>query len=208
MVIDEELRHRIGLALNEATLHDIKLDKKNSIVTCVFSLITLDKYGKLPDENRFQFVFKPVGRFVASCRKGNWNDKDAEIEKIELEKISSVIQSFGELQIYGWDFVNCGDEYFNTWKNKLSFDYNEGPQVGYTNIIDLFKEGWNRHIDVRIWFDDFKVFNSNNEHVELEEFLENGKRGWNAIYAGNWNNADKLSIGRRIKNFWLKLVGR
>ncbi len=207
MVIDEELRHRIGLALNEATLHDIQLDKKNSIVTCVFSLITLDKYGKLPDENRFQFVFKPVGRFIASYKKKNDVDKQVELVAFEPEGISDVIQSFEEQQLYGWDFVNVEEEFFDKWKDELSFDHSVSAEVGMANTIYLFKEGWKRDIVIRIWFDDFEIFNSKNEQVQLEEFLENGKRGWNAIYAGNWNNADKLSIRRRVKNFWLKLVG-
>lgn len=220
MVIDEELRHRIGLALNEATLHDIKLDKKNSIVTCVFSLITLDKYEKLPDENRFQLVFKPVGRFIASYKKDV--DGSEELQKFEPEGISDVIQSFDKQQIYGWDFVNIEEEFFDKWKDELSFDYSVSAEVGMANTIYLFQEYWKQDIDIRIWFDDFEIFNSKNEQVQLEEFLENGKRGWNAIYRGEGRgrgfgvvpignsvgNAKGLNVWNRIKVFWMKLVGR
>lgn len=185
MLIDEELRHRIGLALNEATLLGVEFSKEKNLVICSFALIAMDKDGNVPEDNRCLFIFKPVGRFVASYRKGRWNDKTAEVEIFEPEKISEIVQSFNRLSIYGWDFINCGDEDFNTWNDKLSFDYSTENKIGFTNTIDLFQEGGDRHIDIRIWFDDFEILAPKYELVELEEFLENGKRGWDAIYASN-----------------------
>ena len=67
----------------------------------------------------------------------------------------------------------------------MSFDYSTGEKIGLTNTIDLFQEGENRHIDLRIWFDDFQILTPKYEPVDLEDFLENGKRGWDAIYANN-----------------------
>ncbi len=147
MQIDEDLRHRMGLALNEATLLGVEFDKEKNLVACSFALVTMDKDGNVPDDNRLLFIFKPVGRFVASLRNGHWDDKNAEVEKFEPESILEIIQSFKGLSIYGWDFVNCGDEDFDTWKDRLSFDYSKGENVGLSNTIDLFQEGGNRHID-------------------------------------------------------------
>jgi hypothetical protein len=189
MQIDEELRHRIGLALNEATLLGVEFDKEKNLVACSFELVAMDKDGNIPEDNRILFIFKPVGRFVASLRNGHWDDKNAEVEKFEPENILEIIQSFKGLSIYGWDFVNCGDEDFDTWKDRLSFDYVKGDNVGLTNTIDLFQEGGNRHVDLRIWFDDFAILTPKYEQVDLEDFLENGKRGWDAVYANN----DKMS---------------
>jgi hypothetical protein len=185
MLIDEELRHRIGLALNEATLLGIEFDKEKNLVACSFALVAMEKNGNVPNDNRLLFIFKPVGRFVASCRKGHWDDKSAEVEKFEPENILEIVQSFQGLSIYGWDFINCGDKDFDTWKDRLSFDYLTVNEDGLTNTIDLFQEGGNRHIDIRIWFDDFEILTPKYESVELEEFLENGKRGWDAVYANN-----------------------
>ena len=190
MQIDEDLRHRMGLALNEATLLGVEFDKEKNLVACSFALVTMDKDGNVPDDNRLLFIFKPVGRFVASLRNGHWDDKNAEVEKFEPESILEIIQSFKGLSIYGWDFVNCGDEDFDTWKDRLSFDYSKGENVGLSNTIDLFQEGGNRHIDLRIWFDDFEILTPMYESVDLEEFLENGKRGWDAIYANNEKMGD------------------
>jgi len=96
-----------------------------------------------------------------------------------------IVQRFKGLAIYGWDFVNCGDKDFDTWKDRLSFNYSTGKISGLTNTIDLFQEGGDQHIDIRIWFDNFEIVTPKYESVELEDFLENGKRGWDAIYANN-----------------------
>ena len=185
MQIDEELRHRIGLALNEASLLGVEFDKEKNLVACSFVLVAMDKGGNVPKDNRLLFIFKPVGRFVASLRNGHWDDKDATIDYFEPNDILTKIKSFNGQSIYGWDFVNCGDEDFNEWKDRLSFDYSTGETIGLANTIDLFQEGFERHIDIRIWFDDFEILTPKYEPVDLEEFLENGKRGWDAVYANN-----------------------
>jgi hypothetical protein len=185
MQINEELRHRIGLALNEATLLGVEFDKEKNLVACSFSVIAMDKYGNIPENNKVWFIFKPIGRFVASYRKGNWDDENAEVEKFEPKRIHDIVDSFNGQAIYGWDFINCGDEDFDKWKDRLSFDYSAEQKTGLTNTIDLFQEYGKKHIDIRIWFDDFDIFTSKYESIGLEELLENGKRGWDAVYANN-----------------------
>ncbi len=185
MKIDEELRHKIGLALNEATILGIEFDEEKRLVSVSFTVITIDRDGNVPEDNRLLFVFKPIGRFVASYRNGHWDDKNATIEKFEPNDILEIIKRFNGQAIYGWDFINCGDNDFDTWKDKLSFDYSTVDNLGLTNTIDLFQEGGNKHIDIRIWFDDFEILTPKYEKVELEDFIENGKRGWDAIYTNN-----------------------
>jgi len=185
MKIKDELRHRIGVALNEATLLGVEFDKEKNLVACSFAPIAMNKEGNVPEDNRLLFIFNPVGRFVASFRKGHWNDQNAEVERFEPEKILEVVQRFSGMSIYGWDFINCGEKDFETWKDRLSFDYSTGKSFGLTNTIDLFQEGFDQHIDIRIWFDNFEILTPKYESVELEEFLENGKRGWDAIYENN-----------------------
>ena len=185
MIIDEDLKYKIGLALNEATLLGIEFDKEKKLVACSFAVVAMDKNGKVPDDNRLLIIFKPVGRFVASLRNGHWDDKNATVDFFEPNDILAKIQSFRGQSIYGWNFVNCGDEDFNKWKNRLSFDYSTSDHSGLTNTIDLFQEGLERHIDIRIWFDDFEILTSKYEKVKIDEFVENGRRGWDAIYENN-----------------------
>lgn len=190
MKIDEELRHKIGLALNEATILGVELDEERKFISVSFAVVRMNKEGNVPDDNRLLFIFQPVGRFVASYRNGHWNDKNAAIEKFEPKDILEIINRFGGQAIYGWDFVNCGDKDFDTWKDQLSFDYSTGGDNGFTNTIDLFQEGGNKHIDFRIWFDDFEILTPKYEKVELQDFIENGKRVWDAVYANNEKMGD------------------
>ena len=83
MKVDEELRHKIGLSLNEATILGVEFDEEKKLVSVSFAVIAMDKNGNVPNDNRLLFIFKPVGRFIASYRKGHWDDKNATIEKFE-----------------------------------------------------------------------------------------------------------------------------
>lgn len=185
MKIDEKLRHKIGLALNEATILGVEFDEEKKLVSVSFAVVAIDKNGNVPDDNRLLFIFKPVGRFTASYRNGHWDDKNATIEKFEPKDILEIIQRFQGQAIYGWDFVNCGDKNFDTWKDRLSFDYSTGDNIGLTNTIDLFQEDGDKHIDFRIWFDNFEILTSKYEKVELQDFIDSGIRGWDAVYENN-----------------------
>ena len=185
MKINKKLKDRIGIALNEAVLLGVEFDEEKNTVACSFSLISMDKNGNTPIDNRLLFIFNPIGKFVASYRKGYWDDQNAEVIKFEPEKILEIVQSFQGLSIYGWDFINCGDKDFDTWKNRLSFNYSTNVGNGMTNTIDLFQEGFEKHIDIRIWFDDFKILTSEYKPFKIEDFLDNGERGWNAITSNN-----------------------
>ena len=94
MQIDEKLRDRIGVALNEATLLGVEFDKEKKLVACTFALVAMDKDGNVPEDNRLLFIFKPVGRFVASYRNGQWDDKNADVEKFDPTGIMEIIKSF------------------------------------------------------------------------------------------------------------------
>ncbi len=200
MKINDELRNRIGIALNEAILLGVEFNREKNTVGCSFSLVAMDQDENVPEDNRLLFIFKPVGRFVASYRKKNLEDEKSIIEKFEPESILEVIKKFKGLPIYGWDFINRGDEDYNTWKELLSFDYSTINVSGMTNTIDLFQDGLNEYIDIRVWFDDFEIFTPKYEPVRLEQFLENGKRGWDAIYANNHKMNNYGIIPATIEN--------
>jgi hypothetical protein len=224
MRINEELKNRIGHALNESRLLGIEFEEEKNLVACSFGVISMDKDGNVPDDNRLLFIFNPVGRFVASYRNGYWDDKNATVENFEPKDILEVIQQFQGQAIYGWNFVNCGDKDFDTWKDRLSFDYSTGRNIGLTNTIDLFQAGDNKHIDLRIWFDQFEILTPDYTKVDLQDFIDNGKRGWDAIYENNEKMGDfgiipatpeneqklkdaisAMTTGQKTKKWWTKL---
>jgi len=180
----------INLALNEATILGVEFQKEKEIVVVTFSPVALDINKQVPTDNRVQFVFKPIGKFIASYRLGRWDDKSAQVVKFEPEQILEKVEEFKHVSIYGWEFINCNDE--NHWLDRLSFDFNSENQHGRQNTIDLFQDGGNKHIDMKIWFDDFEIVNPKYEKIELQTFIDNGKRGWDGIYYGN--ASDKFGI--------------
>ena len=49
-----------------------------------FLPVAIDKSEQVPADSRVQFVFKPIGKFIASYRLGHWDDKAAGIFGIGL----------------------------------------------------------------------------------------------------------------------------
>ena len=185
MTISEETLYGLNVALNEATLLGIEFHRDKEIVAVSFAPVAIDNKGQVPEDNRVQFVFKPVGKFIASYRLGHWDDKTAPTVKFEPDEILEKVEEFGHCAIYGWEFFDCKNESDYSWLDKLSFDFNSTNNHGRQHSIELFQEGGDKHIDIKIWFDEFEIFNPKFDRIDIQTFIDNGKRGWDGIYNGN-----------------------
>jgi len=181
----EEIVNGINVALNEATLLGVEFHRDKEIVAVSFSPVAIDENGQVPSDNRIQFIFKPVGKFIASYRLGHWDDKAAPTIMFEPEQILEKVEEFGHCSIYGWEFIDCKKESDYSWLDKLSFDFNSPNTEGRQHSIELFQEGCGKHIDIKIWFDEFEIYTSTYDKIEFQTFIDNGKRGWDGIYNGN-----------------------
>lgn len=188
----EDIVNGINVALNEATLLGVEFHRDKEIATVSFAPVAIDENGQVPADNRVQFVFKPVGKFIASYRLGHWDDKTAPTVKFEPEQILEKVEEFGHCSIYGWEFMDCKKESDCSWLDKLSFNFNSVDNHGREHSIELFQEGGDKHIDIKIWFDEFEIYSPTYEKIDIQTFIDNGKRGWNAIYYGN--ASDKFGI--------------
>ena len=188
MIITEELKSGLDLALNEATLNYIDLNKRDNSVKVVLDCIALELNGEFPSDTRVILDFVPIGRIAVSYRLGEWNDGEATIRKISDEQ--ELIKSLKDLKLdsmYGWEFINNKKEEFEKWQNKISFDYSTENNLSQFNTIDLFAEQIHEPqttVDVRIWFKDFKIYSIDKKLISLEEFIERGKKGWERLYNG------------------------
>lgn len=221
MRISGELKDNLNLALNESSLLDVEIDRMLHSVKVTFNCIMIDEKGRIPEDTRVVFNFSPVGRIACSHRLGNWNDQKAEIKKYQPESISDVLRTFNGNAQYGWQFFNNANGDFKNWKHKLSFEVLANSDAGFTNTVDLFTEQYNGNpeiIDMRIWFDDFKITNVNGLPISLNEFVEYGKKGWDQVYNGNGMEVhgisplENLSSIERIEqlaknNLWSRLTG-
>ncbi len=188
----EEIISGINVALNEATLLGVEFNREQEIIAVSFAPVALDESGNVPSDNRVQFIFKPIGRFIASYRLGHWDDKSAEIVRFEPEQILEILEEFGQSSIYGWEFIDCTKESDYHWLDTLSFDYNSKNTTGKLHSIELFQAGIDKHIDIKIWFDEFEIFSASYEKIEFKTFINNGKRAWDTIYSGD--ASDKFGI--------------
>jgi hypothetical protein len=182
MKLTEEQKQGLGVALNEATLLGLEVDPQRRVAGATFSVFTLPEEGPAPEDTRVQMLFEPVGRLAASLRLGHWDDSSAEVVTFSIEELLAQVQSFGGLPVYGWEFFDVHEKDFPKWNDRLSIDCRSGED-GQEHTISLFQEGDERHLDICLWFDDFRIRNASGNEITLVEFIAGGTRWWNAFYA-------------------------
>jgi hypothetical protein len=193
MNLTQEQVDGLNVALEEAVLLGLEVDSSRRIAAATFAVLTLPETGSVPEDRRVQFQFSPVGRVAASLRNGRWDDPNAEVSKFKLEELLDVVQSFQGLPIYGWEFFDVAHaNYFDSWADRLSIDVQLGEN-GHTETIDLFQAGPTRHLDIRLWFDEFIIRNPIGSEITLDDFITDGKRWWDGLFLGD-KRTDDLGI--------------
>jgi hypothetical protein len=137
-------------------------------------------------------LLSPVGRVVASLREADWADPSAAAVPFQVSELLGVVQSFHGLPVYGWEFFDMHDGALAKWGNRLSLDWTSGDD-GRSHSITLFQEAGNRILDLIVWFDHLEVRSADGEVIQLDQFVADGKRWWEALYAG-----DPRTAGRGI----------
>lgn len=188
----DELKSDLDVALNEATLLGVEVDEDRRVAAAMFNVLTLPVEGPPSQDPRVQMVFRPVGRVLASLRNGRWDDPSAEVVPFQLHQLLEVVQSFGGLPIYGWEFFDVHADCLSQWANRLSVDWQSGRD-GLSHSISMFQEGPERHLDLCLFFDDLAIRRPDGQSVPLEEFAAGGKRWWDGLY-----NGDKRTQGHGI----------
>lgn len=74
--------------------------------------------------------------------------------KFEPEQILEKVEEYGHGSIFGWEFIDCKKESDYSGLDKLSFEYNSVDNYGREHSIELFQEGCDKHIDIKIWFEE------------------------------------------------------
>jgi hypothetical protein len=172
----------LGVALNEANLLSVTCERTRHEVLLGLNVLSLPEEGAESDGRRVLHL-QGVSRVVCSYRGGHWDDPDAPILTLTLEELDDVIADFGQVPVYGWEFVDVGDEHFSRWSDRLSLDETWAGSGMHT--IDLFQDAADRILDIRIWFENLEVRDAGGAQVPLRAFVEGGRRWWNAMYAGD-----------------------
>jgi hypothetical protein len=188
----------LDLALDEATLLGLEVFPERGLAAATFAVLTLPEQGPPPKDRRRQFLFR-VGRVAASLRHGRWNDLSAPVEPFTIDKLLSVVQSFGGAPIYGREFIDC-ESYFARWSNRLSLDL-VCDSSAMEHSIQLFQEGAmvNKILDICLWFRDLQIRDELGNKIALDEFIAGGKRWWDGLYSGD-PRTEGFGIGLKLPN--------
>ncbi len=182
--MDLDTKMGIGVALNEAKLLGVEVDRERRIAAITFSVLALPADGAPPrNDSRVSMVLEQVGRVVASLRNAHWNDDRAPAVPMSLEELFNTVQSFGGLPVYGWEFIDT-EQGYEGWENRTSLDESiDGGSMLHSMM--LFQEGHDRHLDLRIWFGGLRVYRPDYTEIPLQEFIGAGKRWWDGLFSGD-----------------------
>ena len=184
----EQLR-AFGVALNEASVIAVDVRPELRAVAVTLGVLALpEDDGPEPADPRRVLLLESVGRIAASLRDGRWDDADAPVETFALEGLRDAVTGFEQQTIHGWSFLDVpADETFDRWSDRLSLDWRAEPD-GLSHTLDLFQEsaaGPARHLELRIWFDELRVFEPDGHELAFDEFTAAGVRWWDALKAGD-----------------------
>lgn len=183
-MLTEDQSNGLNVALNESDLLGIEVDTERRIAAATFRVLSLPEVGPPPEDRRFQFLFDRVGRVAASLRDGRWDDLSAPAIPFALEDLLSVVQSFGGLSIYGWEFIDVHEKKLARWGDRLSLDWASGGLIS-PHSITVFQEDEKRNLDICIWYESLEIRNSKGTVVSIDDFVAAGKRWWKGFYEGD-----------------------
>ena len=183
MNIKKKQKDGLDLAFNESKINYVGIESNS--IEVLLDCISMNSNKEFPDDNRLKIVFSDYGSIAVSYRKGNWDNENAEIEKIKPDELKLKFDGLILDSMYGWEFINLEEKQFTDWSDKISLDEINNSNWSDMNTIDLFAEQVGKDeitIDIRIWFNDFRVFDFKNTELSKKEFAENAQRGWNQMY--------------------------
>lgn len=185
-MLTEDVRSGLNVALNESRLLSVQVDRAVRSAMVWFEVLTLPEDGPRPADTVVALAVRGVTRVAASLREGRWDNGEAAVTPMTLDRLDAVVREFGGSAIYGWDFIDPPDESWAHWRERLSLDEVLSMEAA-DHVLDLFQEGAtvSRHLDLRLWFTEMSVVDRHGQEIELEQFVAGGVRWWDALYAGD-----------------------
>jgi hypothetical protein len=189
-MISQNIKEGLNQALNEAEILGLDFNEARKTVYITFYPIAIQQNGQIPFDNRILFAFKNIGR-IASSLTLNTGEPAIPFNPCQL---ASKIDEYKNASIYGWEFIDNKEGFFNEWRDNKSFDLIIDNDFNSQHTIDLFQEDKfsNKSIDIRIWFDYIEIFDSGLNAVDIQLFIDNGKRGWNKLYQDGWVTSENV----------------
>lgn len=185
-MLTEDIRSGLNVALNESRFLSVQVDRAVRSAMVWFEVLTLPEDGPPPADTVVALAVRGMTRVAASLREGRWDNREATVTPVTLDRLDAVVREFSGSAIYGWDFIDPPDESWAHWRERLSLDEVLSTEAA-DHVLDLFQEGAtvSRHLDLRLWFTEMSVVDRHGREIELEQFVADGVRWWDALYAGD-----------------------
>lgn len=168
-MLTPDRKEGLGVALNEASWAGVPLDEPGQQVTLFLQVLTLPADGSESDPRR-ALVLRGVHRVAGSLRHARWDDAEAAAVPLALDEVSSVLRSFDGLPVYGWEFIDIGEDRFAGWSNRVSFDA-VWDRSAAEHYIDMFQDSGSRIFDMRIWFDEVVIEDAEGTGIDIDTFI-------------------------------------
>lgn len=174
----------LGVAFNEADMLGVEVDREQRLAAITLRVLMLPESGwPPPEDTRISLRLHSVTRVAASLTKAVPPGQQPSPLPLTLDDLLETVSSFGGQPIYGWEFFDRHEDFLR-WAHRLSLDeaFAETPA---NESITLFQEGVDHNLDLRLWFERLTLHASDGTPLDPEEVIANGRRWWDAMYAGD-----------------------
>jgi hypothetical protein len=150
----------------------------------LLTVLARDEDGRETADPRRTLVLSGVSRVAASCRVPSVEPHgEDELLPLDVEGLRELLRRSGGGPIYGWEFIDADRPSWAQWRDRLSLDLRPGGAGGHH--LDLFQELQGKAVlDLRVWFTDLAVLDSDGTLLAVDTFIAAGARWWEAMYAG------------------------
>jgi len=66
--------------------------------------------------------------------------------------------------------------------SELSFEYLKDDEFEKFNSLELFQESFNLDLEIKIWFENFRIFDESNKEIDIDELIKKQDNIWNSMF--------------------------
>ncbi len=171
----------LNIALAEATCLGVAVDTDTAEMRIDLEVLTLPEDGPPPEHHRVVLLLIGVSRVAASMRLHNWHEAEPQVLPLTLDTLHEGVAAFGGGALHGWEFIDGAASGWSLWSDLLSFDTTIGTEPADHVLEFAQQEGIDpRELDVRVWFQDIRILDTEGNEVPTAQFVAGAQRWWKA----------------------------